>query len=213
MNQISFSHQRAFTLLEILVAMTIAAVIGVGAMKVLDSATISHKNIKEKGARYNEIERALLFLSSDLQQLAPRQFRDEFGDLKDNLTSDDSIGKTHLSFTRLGRRNPARLPRSNLEKLSYVLEEKTLQRVSYLYPDGMNADQGLARDLLDNVDSFVVNFFDGEQWNDFWPVNDGSERDSDNPNDKLPVAIKVSIELSDLGLIERLFVISDQQEP
>ncbi len=77
----------------------------------------------------------------------------------------------------------------------------------------MNADQGLARDLLENVDSFVVNFFDGEQWNDFWPVNDGSERDSDNPNDKLPVAIKVSIELSDLGLIERLFVISDQQEP
>lgn len=213
MIQQALSRQNAFTLLEILVAMSIAALIGVGAMKVLDSATISHKNIKEKGSRYNEIERALLFLSSDLQQLAPRQFRDEFGDLKDNLTSDDSIGKTHLSFTRLGRRNPARLPRSNLEKLTYALDEKTLQRISYLYPDGMNADQGLARNVLENVDSFKVDFFDGEQWNDFWPVNDSSESESSNPNGTLPVAIKVSIELSDLGLIERLFVISDQQEP
>jgi general secretion pathway protein J len=205
-------QQKAFTLLEILVAMAIAALIGVGAMKVLDSATISHKNIKAKGSRYNEIERALLFLSNDLQQLAPRQFRDEFGDLKDNLSSDDSIGKTHLSFTRLGRRNPANLPRSNLEKLTYLLDEKTLQRISYMYPDGMSTEQGLARDVLHNVDSFVVNFFDGEQWNDFWPVNAGGGERNENASEKLPVAIKVSLELSDIGLVERLYVISDRIE-
>ncbi len=211
MTPFSRNQQAGFTLLEIVVAMAVAALIGVGAMKVLDSATVTHKNINKTGARYNEIERALLFLSNDLQQIAPRQFRDEFGDLKNNLTSDDSIGKTHLSFTRLGRRNPAQLPRSNLEKLSYVLEEKKLQRISFLYPDGMNADQGLARDILHQVESFKVNFFDGEQWNDFWPVDDGSQAPDDNSSETLPVAIKVSLELSDIGLVERLFVISDKR--
>jgi len=212
MISINNKKQQAFTLLEIVIAMAIAALIGVGAMKVLDSATVTHKNIKDQGSRFNEIERALLFLSNDLQQLAPRQFRDEFGEKKDNLSSDDSVGKTHLSFTRLGRRNPAGLKRSNLEKLTYMLEDKMLQRVSYLYPDGMNIEQGLARDLLSDVESFKVSFFDGEEWNDFWPVDNGAEPDGSNPNEKLPVAIKISFDLVDLGPIERLFVISDRRE-
>lgn len=211
MKPIKFAKQQGFTLLEILIAMAIAALIGVGAMKVLDSATVTHKNIKEQGTRYNDIERTLLFISNDLQQLAPRQFRDEFGDKKDNLSSDGSDGQTFLSFTRLGRRNPAGLARSNLEKLVYMVDEKSLRRVSFTYPDGMNSEQGLARDLLDDVESFKVSFFDGEEWNEFWPVDQSDDQGSD-PNSKLPVAIKVSLELIDLGLIERLFVISDHRE-
>ena len=203
--------QKAFTLLEIVIAMGIAALIGVGAMKILDSATKTHKSIKQQGTRYNEIERALLFLSNDLQQLAPRQFRDEFGDKKDNLLSDDSTGKTQLSFTRLGRRNPAGLARSNLEKLTYLLEENDLQRISYHYPDGMTVDQGLIRNLLGNVDSFKVSFFDGEEWNDFWPKDSGLNENEQKPNERLPVAIKIQLELLDLGMIERLFVISDRR--
>ncbi|MBV1911936.1 MAG: type II secretion system minor pseudopilin GspJ [Kangiellaceae bacterium] len=206
------NRQSGFTLLEIVVAMAIAALIGVGAMRVLDSATLTHKNIQKTGTRYNDIERALLFLSNDLQQLAPRQFRDEFGDKKDNLFSDDSAGKTFLSFTRLGRRNPAKLARSNLEKLVYMLEDSSLQRISYLYPDGMNVEQGLARTLLENVESFKIDFFDGEEWNDFWPVENGGDETDSSANSKLPVAIKISLELEDLGLIERLFVISDKRK-
>jgi len=203
--------QKAFTLLEIIIAMAIAALIGIGAMNLLDRATLGHKKIQSQGERYNQIERALLFLSSDIQQLAPRKFRDEFGDKKNNLTGDDSIGSTHLSFTRLGRRNPAGLPRSNLEKLTYLVEDESLKRVSYAYPDGMSLEQGLVREILEDVTSFSVEFFDGEEWTDFWPVDSGNlEQETDaNP---LPVALKVKLLLKDLGLVERLYVISDRRE-
>jgi len=208
-----FGHkrQKAFTLLEVVIAMAIAALIGVGAMKLLDSATTAHKNIQEQGERYNQIERALLFLSNDMQQLAPRNFRDEFGDTKNNLTSDDSIGKTHLSFTRLGRRNPAQLPRSNLEKLTYLVEEETLQRISFAYPDGMNVEQGLSRTLLEGVSSLKAEFFDGEEWTDYWPVDDG-QGTTPNNTVNLPVAIKISLDLMDLGLISRIYPISDKRK-
>lgn len=211
-NHHNYNRQRAFTMLEILIAMAIAAVIGVSAMSLLDGATVAHKNIQEQGNRYNQIERALFFLSNDIKQLAPRPFRDEFGDKKNNLTSDDSIGTTHLSFTRLGRRNPAKLARSNLEKLTYVVDKGELQRISYTYPDGMTADQGLNRTLLDKVESMKIAFFDGEEWNDFWPVDNDSSGGSKASSNSLPVAIKISLELEDVGLIERLYVVSDRRE-
>ncbi len=211
--RVTFNHnkQQAFTLLEIIIAMAISALIGVGAMTLLDDATIAHKNMQEQGDRYNQIERAWLFISNDIQQLAPRQFRDEFGDKKNNLFSDQQDGTTHLSFTRLGRRNPAGLARSNLEKLSYLVEEEKLKRISYAYPDGMNLEQGLKRLLLDDVESLEVNFFDGEEWNGFWPVDTNLSNSVSSSENDLPVAIKISLQLKDLGIVERLFVVSDKR--
>lgn len=206
------ASQKGFTLLEIIIAMSIAALIGVAALNLLDNATKSHSDIQARGDRYNQIERALLFISNDLQQIAHRKFRDEFGDKKNNLSSDDSIGKTHLSFTRLGRRNPAGLPRSNLEKLTYLVDEEKLMRMSYAYPDGMAADQALKRTLLDGVKTFKVDFFDGEEWGDIWPVNGQSINQDGSTKEILPVALKLSLELTDLGLIERLFILSDRRE-
>ncbi|MCF6193205.1 MAG: type II secretion system minor pseudopilin GspJ [Kangiellaceae bacterium] len=207
-HKINHTFQRGFTLLEILVAMAIASLIGVGAMVLLDRATVAHQNIQQKGDRYNAIERTMLFISNDIQQIAPRKFRDEFGDIKENLTSDDSIGKTHLSFTRLGRRNPARLARSNLEKLTYLVEDEKLKRISYLYPDGMSVEQGLNRTLLDKIDKLSLQFFDGEDWSDFWPVDTAAS----SKKNTLPVAIRVTLELQDIGPINRLYVISDRKE-
>ncbi len=213
LNRISIlSKQKGFTLLEIIVAMAIASFIGVAAMVLLDRATLAHQNIQEQGDRYNEIERAMLFISNDLQQIAPRKFRDEFGDLKDNLFSDDSGGSAQLSFTRLGRRNPAGLARSNLEKLTYVVEDNQLKRISYLYPDGMSLETGLNRTLLDKVEKLSVSFNDGEQWNDYWPINEQSAAAESVTGLDLPVAIRVTLELSDIGSISRLYVISDRKE-
>jgi general secretion pathway protein J len=197
---------KGFTLLEIMIAMAISALIGIAAMALLDRATVAHANIKHQGSRFNQIERTWLFISNDIQQLAPRQFRDEFGDKKNNLTSDDATGTTHLSFTRLGRRNPAKLPRSNLEKLSYLVEDNVLKRVSFVYPDGMSNEQGQKRPLLEDVIGLSVNFFDGEEWHPFWPVDQVAE----STENQLPVALKLGLELKDLGMVERLFVLSDE---
>ena len=207
---LNYKTQTAFTLLEIIIAMAIASLIGIAALAMLDRATLSHKNIQEQGDRYNQIERAFLFISSDIQQLAPRKFRDEFGDLKDNLTSFESGGSTQLSFTRLGRRNPAGLPRSNLEKLSYLVEDNLLKRVSYAYPDGMSLDLGNSRDLLSGVESLKVEFYDGEEWTDFWPVEQQEFNQAEKQSTPMPVAIKLLLQLNDLGLVERLYVISDR---
>lgn len=217
-NKISL-QQKGFTLLEILIAMAIAAVIGVGSFTLLDRATLAKTSIENTGNRYNSIERAWLFISDDIQQLAPRKFRDEFGDKKNNLSSDDGLGSPHLNLTRMGRRNPAGLKRSNLERLTYFVEKKILRRVSFSFPDGMILEQGLNRPLLDNVENIKFDFYDGESWSDYWPVGtaennllvsaNSSGRNSGSTTRILPVAVRVTLELSDIGKINRLFVITD----
>jgi general secretion pathway protein J len=218
------NQQNGFTLLEILIAMAIAAAIGVVAFTLLDRATLAKTSIEDTGNRYNSIERAWLFISDDIQQLAPRKFRDEFGDKKENLSSDDGLGSPRLNLTRMGRKNPAGLKRSNLERLTYSVDKKILRRISYSFPDGMNLEQGLNRPLLEKVESIKFDFYDGVEWNDYWPVSgggddfstdisstdNGSQRTSASSSiGKLPVAVRVTLELTDIGLVNRLFVISD----
>lgn len=196
-----------FTLIEIMVATAIFALIGVGALSVLNTATTTSDKIKKDGDRLNAVQRAFLFISNDMQQLTQRRSRDEFGDLKPSMKSDLQAATPFIRLTRLGRRNPAQLPRSNLEHLIYTVEDKILYRTSYSYADGMPEDLGLKRPVLDAVEDLKISFFDGEQWFDYWPL---SEDPSDPRSSYLPVAVKMNLELSDYGVIERLYAISDK---
>lgn len=198
--------QSGFTLIEIMVAMAIMALIGVGALKVLDAATISSDKIKRDGNRLNNVQRAFLFISNDMQQLTTRQIRDEYGDIVPSMKSDLQASTPYISLTRLGRRNPAQLPRSNLEHLTYTVEDKTLYRTSYIYADGMSEDSGLKRPILEAVENMKIAFFDGQEWNDYWPLSN----DTVPGTAFLPVAVKMTLELTDYGEIERLYAISDK---
>ncbi|MDQ7048557.1 MAG: type II secretion system minor pseudopilin GspJ [Enterobacterales bacterium] len=203
------SHNiRAFTLLEIIIAMSISAVIGVYTLLLLDNSTKAQSKIEQRAERYNEIERTFLFLSNDIRQIAPRPFRDEYGDKQNNLMSDDVEG---LTFTRMGRRNPAALPRSSLEKLNYRVEDGKLYRISYSYPDGMPRDLGSKRRLLEKVEKLSILFYQDEDWTDFWPPQNLDFQQQSKASVQLPLAVKVILELEDLGKVERIFVVSDRQ--
>ncbi len=196
-----------FTLIEVLVAMAIMALIGAGAMSILNSATRTSDKIRIDGSRLNEVQRAFLFISNDMQQLSVRQVRDEYGEKVPSMKSDLQSSAPFIRLTRLGRRNPAQLNRSNLEHLVYTLEDKVLLRTSYTFADGMAENMGLKRPVLKDVESMKISFFDGESWHDYWPLSDDG---SEGGPQLLPVAVKMSLELTDYGIIERLYAISDK---
>lgn len=76
MSSSSNNKQQGFTLIEIMVAMAIMALISVGALAVLNKATNSNDYIKRTGDRLNNVQRAFMFISRDMQQLTLRQVRD-----------------------------------------------------------------------------------------------------------------------------------------
>lgn len=111
--------QRGFTLLEILIAIGITAVIGVAATQLLSGVADSRKSTDEHSDVLMELVRADMWIKRDLQQLAPRDVLDEFASQQLNITSQ---GDFPLELTKAGL---IRIPGADSIKRS------TLQRVAY----------------------------------------------------------------------------------
>ncbi len=198
----SKSPQQGFTLIEIIVAMVIFALIGLGSYALLSNSMNIADLVELKGDRLAELQRAELRMEQDIEQLAFRPTRNEFGDriplLRGESGYSDSSG--YLEFTRSGWANPAALPRSDLEHVLYKLEDGTLWRLSWYYLDRADEKADLKRPLLTGVTKLTLGFLaDKDLWRDNW-----NTANSDAIN-SIPRAISVEIELVEDVKLKRIF--------
>ena len=102
-----------FTLLELLVSITIFAVMSVMAYGGLSSVISNSESSKIALTRLQEVQQTMVNIERDFSQIAKRDIRDEFGSVRAYLITDDNSDLL-IEFTRNGRRNPAGLLRSNM---------------------------------------------------------------------------------------------------
>lgn len=200
-----FNRQTAFTLIEVLIAVAITAFIAVSAFAIMNQAIGTQENAENNDARLAELQRAMNRISMDLQQLAERQVRNQYGDLMPMLMGDKSAEDTYLSFTRQGKRNPANLPRTEMERVTYRLEEDQLIREQWVVLDIVSEDQILKRPILEGVLKFEVEFYSEEQWVDSWPQSDIGNLDNSEIRTIKPGAVKITLELDDLGELIQIY--------
>lgn len=194
------SRHRGFTLIEVLVAMAIFASLSLGAYQVLNQVQRSNELSAEKSHRLNELQRAMVVMDNDFRQMAPRQFRhngEEPSDLlllwQDYLLDSDEKG---LLFVRLGWLNPQQqFPRGEVVKVGYRIKEGVLERVWWRYPDTPNAQEPIVTPLLTGVESFSMQFYLNNSWQDSW-----------DKKLTLPQAVSLKLRLKDFGDIERIYL-------
>ncbi len=191
-----------FTLIEILVAMVIFALIGIGAYSLLANTFLISNTVELHTDRLAELQRAEHRLQQDIEQFSFRQTRNEFGDrtalLRGETGFSDSTG--YLEFTRSGWSNPAALPRSDLEHVIYKLEDGSLWRLSWFFLDRTESEADLKRELLTGVEKFTVRFLTkDDQWLEQWNTTGGDEID------KLPRAVAIELELFEELTLRRVF--------
>jgi general secretion pathway protein J len=222
-------RQRGFTLIELLVALFITAVMFAFGYRALDQAFRSRHEVDEQSARLIAVQQAMRTLEQDVELLAPRPVRNLIGDgylpavsaAQNNtigslgttlssgvsgFSSSSSINATTplLTFTRGGWTNPAGIQRSELQRVSYSIEKGTLIRQYYPVLDATEAVQPIKRTLLDHVKNFSLRFMDaGHNWQNGWPpITSGAGATSALPRLR-PVAVEVTIELDDWGVLVR----------
>lgn len=195
-----------FTLIEVLIAIFITALIGLGSWQILNDSIRINERTSERLEELAELQRFMLFVSRDMQQLVHRSIRDEYGDLEPALNSRNDFYK--LAFSKLGWRNPLQDPRSEVQRVAYELDqENTVVRHYWLVLDRSQDSSPRTQKLLTNVEDLEFSFLnESGSWESEWPPE--AEDELADPMQKysvLPRAVRVEIDHSKFGKFDRLF--------
>ena len=190
--------QRGFTLLELVVAIGIFAIISALTYPTLIRTLTIGEGVEQQMVRMTELQKAFTIIGRDIEQMIDRDIRDSYGSDVGALTGSNSA----LEFTRQGWRNPAGWNRSVLQRVSYVIVEEQLVRQSWQVLDRSVDSQAMEAPLVADVTSFEVRYLapGSSNWEEYWPaINNGGTPAA------LPKAIEIVLELKDWGRITRLF--------
>ncbi|HKI74688.1 MAG TPA: type II secretion system minor pseudopilin GspJ [Pseudomonadales bacterium] len=200
-------QSRGFTLLEVLVAMAIFAIIGLGANEMLRSIIRTHDRVRQVTDTLGQLSMALVVIQRDVAEIVPRGIRDENGDPQPPLMV--GTGTYSMEFTRAGWNNPTGLPRSDLQRVAYQLtDDGKLQRVMWLVLDRAQDTKPVVQTLMTDVTDFRVELLkDDGTTVDNWP-----ESTSKRPGG-LPLAVEMSIDTKSMGELRRVFALVSNPSP
>jgi general secretion pathway protein J len=195
-------RQKAFTLIEVLVAMAIFAILSALAYGTLNQTLLSAEILGDRMDRLQALQRTMRMLTDDLHQLSPRPIRDELGQNYVAALDTGFQSGFAIELTRSGWNNPMVLPRSTLQRAAYRIEEDELVRYHWTVLDRTLSNEPVAIVLLDGVESIQFRFFlDGDDAIDQWPP----VTQSGPGNVRLrPRAVEIILRLVDEGELTRL---------
>ena len=191
-------RQHAFTLIEILVALFIFALVALISGQLLSRTLSAQDQLQDRGERLALVHRAMQIVQRDLLQLTDRSIRDSDSlvPLAPLLINTDGF----VEMTRMGWRNPLKHRRSEMQRVSYRLEDEKLIRGYWHTLDrGYDAEPAF-QTLLEEVErvEFYVLDTQGEE-HKFWPPQLQGGQAAD------PAAIILRIEIAPFGVVERIW--------
>lgn len=194
------ANDRGFTLLEVLVAISIFAMISVVSAQLLRSIIKTESTVSLSNKSINDVGRALNVIYRDVSQLTPRNIRDEYGDISSALI----VGQgTHiLELSRNGWSNPALHSRSELQRVAYNIADGILYRYFWLVLDRAEDSQPRVQRLLEGVKLFEVKAITQPgKGIDIWPAFDAGPA--------LPLGIEIILTVDHIGEIRKTFVLPE----
>jgi general secretion pathway protein J len=196
---------RGFTLVELLVAIvifTILAALGYAAL----NNSMRYREVTERNlAQLRSLQTTVRLLAQDFEELVPRPVRDPLGGPNQPALLADGRNAYTVLMTRAGWSNTAGLQRPTLQRVGYLIDNGTLRRDAWTVLDATQASEPQRRELIKKVKRFEVRYLDrGRQWLTQWPP---AGTQSPTTERERPLAVEVTLELDDWGIITRLFEI------
>ena len=150
-------HSRAFTLLEMVVAIGIFAVIAVVSYaslnRFLDNSGVLEAEIDE----LRQLQLAFSLLEQDMRFMSPRIVRDDYGDQEPLLILNNiNVAGELLRFTT-ARRNVTLAGASSLQRAAYRWENGDFIRINWRVLDRDQDAREITHLLLTDVESVSVN--------------------------------------------------------
>jgi general secretion pathway protein J len=198
-------RQQGFTLIEMLTAVAIFAIIGLVAYAALDTLLTQQSDLQQRADRFSQLQSAMLILKQDIQQAVSRPVRSEYGDDSPAMVFND-VSREHglllLSLTRTGYTLPAPQSHSRLTRISYRLQDGELQRLVWPVLDRAQDSKPSMHVLMRNVHDLQFRPVES----DTTPVEDPVQPET--PLEHLPAGVELAIDVDGIGSIRRLLQVT-----
>jgi general secretion pathway protein J len=190
--------QGGFTLVELLVAMAILAVIASVSFRGLSSILEAESYVQTETRRWNDLAVVMAYMGRDLALAAPRSVRDDAGVVRAALIVErgsDEV-QSQISVTRLG--DGAGASQRDLRRVGYRLRAGTLEYLVWPTADAAPNSAPAVNPLLDEVSEFQLRALgqDGA-WSSIWPIG--------APANALPRAVEAQLVFAQGKRITRVF--------
>ena len=154
-----------FTLIEVLIAMAIFAVISAMTFQGLQTSMMVQQRAEQRSSELNDIQLVMTLLLDDFLNITRRPILPALGEDRlpafqedsDEYTKTDSY-YCEVSFSRAGL-EPGGLIRSGIHRVAYCQQEDKLYRLSWPVLDRAQDSQPVVSILLENVVSFDVRHY------------------------------------------------------
>ena len=218
---------RGFTLIELVVALFISAIMFVLGYRALSQAISSRRELEEQAGRLQTLQRAMRIMEQDFELLAPRPVRNTIGEgwmatvlggsnggtgsISTQLSGSSLNGSSPpiVTFTRIGWTNPVGVQRSELQRVFYYIENGNLVRSFYPVLDATEAALPVKRTLIEHVKSFSLRFMDtGYKWVPTWPEETLGGVSQSTQLYTRPIAVEINVEIEGWGILKRHIEVS-----
>jgi general secretion pathway protein J len=191
-------RSQGFTLVELLVALTIFALLSAAGVTLLSFSVRAQEAADERLTRLAEIRRAGALLTSDLAQAAPRISRDEAGAVKPALIGGSGQGDALiLSLVRRGWENLDGANRPARQKGQDRWVSGRLERTAHRHIDGGAPMEPVA--VVTGIRNVRLRYRDPRgEWRERW--------DPTQPT-LMPVAVEMVIDTEESESIRQLFLV------
>lgn len=191
--------RRGFTLVEVLVALLIFALIAAAGTALIAAAIDGRVAVRALADRTGDLQRTRAVLKADLAQAAPRRTRGVSGRaLQQPVAGARAPGDPLLVVARAGWSNPEGRGRPSMQRVEYRLVGDRLERRASRYLDGSRA--GAPQVLYRGVRDVTVTF-----------LRDGVEAPAflSTPERPMPDAVRLVMTLDGYGVVDQLFLVGN----
>lgn len=198
------SKQHGFTLLEILIALAVFAILATITSSAMYYAFNTRARVNEQADRLNTLQLAVTLIERDVEQIVARAIRGNEMHLFPAF-----IGQhQYLELTRNGIVNPnSEEKRSSLKRIAYVCQNNQLLRRSWESLDTTNRKLYEDKVLLDNIVNCKFAYLNHSlQVLPEWRENALQQNQQSEP---LPKAIQFTLTLKDWDKMSLLFIIPE----